>query len=220
VRRLPEQFDPTDLNEAFGAALLAKVPPLEPSAWRKRRVWLALQERPERRPAGRASGAVIAGLVLCGATAASGAMSHFWTSWQRGPEVVAVAPPAVPKREPAAPPPQVKPVAPQVEAPAVAPKAATSKPRAMDPVEASAALMVEAMRARRAGNLARVRELSSEYRVKYPNGGLHEEALALSIEAAAALGDADATRLAALYLQRYPQGRFRGQAQRALGSSR
>lgn len=80
--------------------------------------------------------------------------------------------------------------------------------------------MVEAMRARRNGNFARVRDLSSEYRVKYPSGGLHEEALALSIEAAVALGDADATRLASLYLQRYPQGRFRGQAQRALGSSR
>src|SRR5687768_4772706 len=69
--------------------------------------------------------------------------------------------------------------------------------------ELSAALLVEAMRARRAGSLARVRELSAEYRFKYPGGALHEEAHALSIEAAAALGESDASRLAALYLERY-----------------
>ena len=109
---------------------------------------------------------------------------------------------------------------PQVESVPVAPKPPPSKARAVDPLEQSAQLMVEAMRARRAGQFARVRELSAEYRLKYPSGALHEEALALSIEAAAALGEADASRLAALYLQRYPSGRFRGQAQRALGSSR
>jgi hypothetical protein len=221
VRRVPEQFDPSDPNEAYGAALLAKVGRLEPSSWRKRRVWQALQEGPVRRPLGRPRGAVVAGLVLCGATAASGAMSHFWTSWQRAPAVVATAPPAIPdlpaKAQPRA---LAEPIAPQVQSPSVAPKTAPSKPRPADPAEPSAALMVEAMRARRAGNFGRVRELSSEYRLKYPSGALHEEALALSIEAAAALGDADASRLAGLYLQRYPQGRFRGQAQRALGAAR
>jgi Tfp pilus assembly protein PilF len=80
--------------------------------------------------------------------------------------------------------------------------------------------MVEALRERRAGNLARARELSSEYRLKYPAGALQEEALALSIEAAAALGDDEARRLSASYLQRYPQGRFRAQAQRVLGTPR
>lgn len=85
---------------------------------------------------------------------------------------------------------------------------------------ASAALMVQAMHARRASHFARVWELSTEYRLKYPDGALHEEALALSIEAASALGEEEASRLAAIYLQRYPRGRFRGQAQRALGSAR
>jgi len=219
VRRLPEQFDPTDPNEAFGAALLQKVARLEPSSSRKRRVWLALQERPVRRPLGRTSGAVIAGLVLCGATAASGGITHFWTRWQRSTPVVAVASPtpALPPRTRPAPP---EPVVTPVESLPVAPKPAPSKPRAMDPAEPSAALMVEAMRARRAGNFTRARDLSSDYRLKYPSGALHEEALALSIEAAVALGEADASRLATLYLQRYPQGRFRGQAQRALASSR
>ena len=219
MRRLPEQFDPTDPNEAFGAALLAKVPPLEPSLMRKRRVWVALHRRPVRRPLGRRSGLIAVALVLCGATAASATMSRLWTNWQRSSTVVAAAPATLPEPAPAmrAPAPHV---APHVESPPVAPKAAAPKARAIDPVEQSAALMVEAMRARRAGHFARVRELSSEYRLKYPNGGLNEEALALSIEAAAALGDAEASRLAALYLQRYPSGRFRAQAQRALGSSR
>lgn len=91
-----------------------------------------------------------------------------------------------------------------------------------DPVDppASAALMVEAMRERRAGNVARARELSAEYRAKYPGGALQEESFALSIEAAAALGDDEARRLAATYLQRYPHGRFRAQAERVVGSSR
>jgi hypothetical protein len=225
VRRLPEQFDPTDPTEAYGAALLAKVRPLEPSTSRKRRIWLALQDRPVRRATGRPSGAVIAGLVLCGATAASGAISHFWTRWQPAPEVVAAAPPAIPdpprRGEPSPRAPATQPIESlQAQPPPIVPRSAPSKPRAADQVEPSAAVMVEAMRARRAGNFARARDLSSEYRVKYPTGALHEEALALSIEAAAALGEPDASRLAAAYLQRYPQGRFRGQAQRALGSAR
>jgi hypothetical protein len=219
VRRLPEQFDPTDPNEAFGAALLAKVSGLEPSLMRKRRIWVALHRQPVRRPLGRRSGVLAIGLVLCGATAASATMSRIWTQWQHSSEVVPASPvvqsPPRPAVRALAPP-----VAPQVESPPIAPKPAVPRARANDPVELSAALMVEAMRARRSGNFARVRELSAEYRLKYPSGGLSEEALALSIEAAAALGEADAPRLAALYLQRYPSGRFRVQAQRALGSTR
>jgi hypothetical protein len=49
---------------------------------------------------------------------------------------------------------------------------------------------------------------------------LQEEALALSIEAAAGLGDDEARSLAVLYLRRYPNGRFRAQAQRVVSASR
>jgi hypothetical protein len=218
VRRLPEQFDPMDPNEAFGAALLASVPRLESSPMRKRRVWVALNRAPSHRPLGRRSGALAVALVLCGATAASA--TNIWANWQRSSAVVTAPARTVPDLPPAAVRPSVPPAARQLESPPATPKHAAPKARPVDPVEQSAALMVEAMRARRAGNFARVRELSSEYRLKYPSGGLHEEALALSIEAAAALGEAEGPRLAALYLQRYPNGRFRSQAQRALGSSR
>ena len=220
MRRLPEHFDSTDPIEAYGAALLAKVARLSPSPSRKRRVWLALQARPVRRPLGRATGVVAAGLVLCGATGAGAAMSHLWMGWHRSAVVVATGAPAMPELPPEERPVSAEPIVAQVEAPPVAPKPTPAKPRPVDQAEPSARLMVEAMRARRAGNFARVRELAAEYRLKYPTAALNEEALALAIEAAAALGEGDAPRLAALYLQRYPLGRFRGQAMRALGSAR
>jgi hypothetical protein len=185
---------------------------------RKRRVWIALHRRPVHRPLLRRSGAVVVGLVLCGATAASATISKLWTKWQHT-SAVETAPLAVQAPPPPAARAPLAPAAPAA-APPAAQKPAAPKARAADPVEQSAALMVEAMRARRAGHFARVRELSAEYRLKYPSGALQEEALALSIEAAAALGDPEASRLGALYMQRYPAGRFRGQAQRAVGSSR
>jgi hypothetical protein len=48
------------------------------------------------------------------------------------------------------------------------------------------------------------------------SGPLAEEALALRIEAATARGDKRAPALARSYLARYPNGRYREQAQRAL----
>jgi hypothetical protein len=80
-------------------------------------------------------------------------------------------------------------------------------------------LMIEAMRERRAGNLARALGLASAYRTQNPGGALDEEALALSLQAAAVLGDEEAKPLARLYVQRYPGGRFRAQAQRVLDST-
>ena len=61
--------------------------------------------------------------------------------------------------------------------------------------------------------------LLADYRAKYPDGDLQEEALALSIEAAVARHDPAAPSFAAEYLKRYPNGRFHGQAERALQST-
>jgi hypothetical protein len=93
-------------------------------------------------------------------------------------------------------------------------------PGAPAPSSLAAVLMVEAMQARRGGELARAGELASEYRRRYPEGALKEEALALSLEVAAARSDGEAARLAEQYLQQFPRGRFRSQAERALHAIR
>ena len=146
--------------------------------------------------------------------------------------VTSAVPAEMPVAEPSAQAPVVQPPAVQPterapiahvgNAPSPAKKGPPAKARSAEPSDApaSAALVVEAMRERRAGNFARVRQLSAEYRLQYPGGALQEEALALSIEAGAALGDDEARRLAATYLQRYPRGRFRAQADRVVGSAR
>ncbi len=240
MKRLPEQFDVSNADEAYLASLLRHVERSEATAEQMQRVWTRLESSAPRRPRRRVSGPVIAGLVLCGATVASATMPHVWKRLQRSsieetPPVTArtvVAPRlAAPEALPA---PAVRsdPSEDAVavsEAPAPKPTTAVRKPTASrsptpvaEPVDslASGALMVEAMRERRAGNVRRARELASEYRAKNPAGALHEEALALCVETAAALGDEEARQLAQLYLQRYPRGRFRAAAQRVIDNAR
>jgi hypothetical protein len=254
VKRLPEEFDAANPDEAYLAALLRRVHPADPSAEQMQRVWTTLERSPSRRPRGRASGPVIAGLLLCGATVASATMPHVWKRLHRDsieatPAEATVttagkaehhrAPPVAPRppallSEPAAdttspaeaPAPQVETTiqkSARAERGSEVHRSPSSKSRTtvaeVDSL-ASGALMVEAMRERRAGHIARARELASEYRTKHPAGALQEEALALSFETAAALGDDEATPLARLYLQRYPRGRFRAQAQRVVDNAR
>ncbi len=77
-------------------------------------------------------------------------------------------------------------------------------------------LVFGAMRAlRKEGQPGRALKLLEEYLRRYPNGALAEEAMALSVEAAAARGDGRAKELANRYLTRYPSGQFRGSAERA-----
>ncbi len=80
-----------------------------------------------------------------------------------------------------------------------------------------AELVMEALEARRAGNMVRAARLLGEYRETYPGGALAEEVQALSLEAAAARGDtASAGALAREYLQRFPAGRFRDRVRQVL----
>jgi hypothetical protein len=82
---------------------------------------------------------------------------------------------------------------------------------------AESALLLSAVRAlRRDRDLDRAGILAADYLRLYPQGALAEEALALGIEAAAARGDREAARLGAEYLRRFPGGRFREVAERAL----
>jgi hypothetical protein len=93
LKPLPEQFDVADPNEAYAAALLKDVGPLEPSATRKRRVWNALQRSAAKRPRARFSVPVVAGLVLFGATAASATLPQLWRRFQPAVvEALAIAP--------------------------------------------------------------------------------------------------------------------------------
>jgi hypothetical protein len=106
-----------------------------------------------------------------------------------------------------------------VEAP---PRISSGARRVVPHVAASAgasdvARVHEAARALRgegdAERALRILEASGEVR-----GPLAEEALALRIEAASARGDARAVTLARSYLARYPAGRYRELAERALAS--
>ncbi len=63
---------------------------------------------------------------------------------------------------------------------------------------------------------ARAGRLLAEYLARYPHGALAEEAVALSIEAAAARHSASAAVFAERYLRDYPNGRFRHTAEQAL----
>lgn len=77
--------------------------------------------------------------------------------------------------------------------------------------------VAEAVRAlRKQGDAAKAQALLDQYLRSNPRGALAEDALALSIEAAAARKDPRAADYARRYLARYPNGRFRSVAERAL----
>lgn len=87
------------------------------------------------------------------------------------------------------------------------------EPAAADP---EAVLVVDATRAlRHEHDPARALGLLATYRARFPSGDLFEESLILTIEAKSSLDDAEAGSLAHEYLRRYPQGRFRGPAEKA-----
>jgi hypothetical protein len=65
----------------------------------------------------------------------------------------------------------------------------------------------------------RAAKLLDQYLKAYPHGALAEEALALSIEAAADLHSAAVTGFAQRYLREYPKGRFRRTAEQALAAA-
>ena len=87
------------------------------------------------------------------------------------------------------------------------------KPRAgEDPSQ-----VAEAVRAlRKQGDAARAQALLDQYLKANPHGALAEDALALSIEAAAARKDPRAADYARRYLAKYPNGRFKSVAERVL----
>jgi hypothetical protein len=115
-----------------------------------------------------------------------------------------------------------------VEAPATtveAPSAPHAAPRGTARVrpESSedATHVVEAIQALRTErDPSRARELLNDYLKTHPNGVLSEDALALSIEAASAQHDPRAADYARRYLAKFPRGKYRDLANRAIQQQR
>jgi hypothetical protein len=104
---------------------------------------------------------------------------------------------------------------PRSEAPRAAPRRPQPEARTAgeDPTQ-----VLEAVRAlRKQGDAAKAQALLDRYLDANPRGALSEDALALSIEAAAARKDPRAAVYARRYLERFPHGRFRNLALRAAG---
>lgn len=226
MKPLREHLDDPDLSLRAGAALLAKVPPLELSAMQRRRIRAridAVSEEPRSlrwlRPA-----FAVPVLLIVGVAGATVGPRIYRTvvpqhSFEQEPPTFKA--PATPAAQPRAAAPIAAPAAPSLpesitpeelaaEKPAPAPRASQSGP--------GATLMMEALQARRAGDTARAQQLTAEYQKKYPNGALKEEALAIAFEAAASRKDPSAAKLAQKYLASFPKGRFRAQAEQVLAN--
>lgn len=160
-----------------------------------------------------------AGVLLLGATAAAAA-GYRWLAPAapqppESPQLRVVPaelePRAVAPAAPVAPEPEVVAEPAPIERPSEARSAAKPRP-GEDPTQ-----VAEAVRAlRKQGDPARAQALLDQYLKSNPRGALSEDALALSIEAAVARKDPRAAEYARRYLARYPNGRFRAQAERAL----
>src|SRR5688572_30508540 len=90
----------------------------------------------------------------------------------------------------------------------------SSRVRAYSEDPSEVVMAVEALRKQR--DPARAAKLLAQYLAAHPGGALVEEAVALSIEAAAARHDPAAADFARRYLRDYPNGRFRQTAEAAL----
>jgi hypothetical protein len=224
MKPLREHLEDPDFTVRAGAALLAKVPPLELSATQRRRIRARIDAAAEQ-PRGlrflRPAFALPVLLVVGVASATVGPrlfravmpQHSFEQAPPAAPTPHAAAPQAhVPAALPAAPEPTgaIAPEDLEPEKPAPLPHASSTGP--------GASLMMEALQARRAGDTARAQQLTAEYQKKYPNGALKEEALAIAFESAAARKDPSATRLAQKYLAAFPRGRFRPQAEQVLSN--
>lgn len=194
----------------------------------KTRVWAALQQASEKgTPRFRALGlgafkkvALAASLFAFAATAA-GAIGGRWIAKRvaalrtpSAPAVVHERPRVVRRLAQATPPPVVEPARPPLPPPAKRPAVREVEAPRFHPVAASPARertqVLDALIAlRRDHDPERAQALLDPYLQRSRHGALREEALVLAIEAADARSDrAGAARLARVYQDEYPGGRF------------
>jgi hypothetical protein len=157
-------------------------------------------------------------LVAAGATAAA-TLGQRWIEQRNRAAAVAPAAPALAKTDdaPVARVAEARPVVAPDEVPASEPASVRRyanrvRPRSEDPSEVVRAVDV----LRNQHDPARAAKLLAQYLAAHPHGALAEEAVALSIEAAAARHDPAAADFARRYLREYPNGRFRQTAEAAL----
>jgi hypothetical protein len=237
VKRLIDEqgLESTDqhLAELFRAAA-----PFEADPFRKRRVFVSLS-RIESRGAPRfwLRPVIIATLLVSGtATAALGHryVAHGTGFFGFGPPAVSPAPSVKPQTPvtaaraavgPAdsnnAPPADGEPVDSLADAveppPSVVHPAAKGGAHARADSSEDATHVVEAIQALRTErDPSRAQSLLNDYLKTHPNGVLSEDALALSIEAASAQHDPRAADYARRYLAKFPHGKYRDLANRAV----
>jgi hypothetical protein len=222
MKRLRDIEQPSAL-EAKAQALVDAVEPLSASQSRMMRVRQRL-DAPRRAPLLRRLPALaIAGLVATFGASAFAAVRLYVASVAPQSEAVEIDAPApaptAPKRvhkgerEPREADTREVEVEPRVR-PRMRAKA-QSTPQAE--LAADSELIHRAVKAlRRDNNPALAARLLEADRARAAKGPLAEEALSLRIEAAVALDNDAAPRLAREYLSRYPNGRYKGIAQRAL----
>jgi len=216
MKRLLDEAEPT-----LGTltALIASAEPHQPSPFAKRHVHSRLMRALEggassKRRLVRPALLACAAVFVAASAAAAGYTLLSVKKYEPVAPIASVAPPAEVHRKvthvaPAPAPLPAEP-APAVEQPSAR---RVDKPRAgEDPSQ-----VAEAVRAlRKQGDAARAQALLDQYLKTNPHGALAEDALALSIEAAAARKDPRAADYARRYLSKYPHGRFKSVAERVL----
>jgi hypothetical protein len=229
MKRLLDEDESLAASERGLRDLFASAEPYKADPFRKRRVLVKVLSRQGRSMPRVLKGALIAALL--GATATAAAVSGGWVEELLADadtpgleQVTAPLPAPLPARA-SKPPPQAPPETeePQSEATPPPPAATQRKPnakaaeRSRRKSEEDATELLDAMRALRAErDPVRAQGLLDEYMKSHPNGVLSEDALALSIEAAAARRDPKAKDHARRYLAKFPNGKYVSLATRAL----
>ena len=207
LRDLVQASRDPDLSEETKQAVYASVLTRQPTRRSGARVAML-------RPA-----VVFTVLLLAGGATAAATLGQRWIENKRRPlpVVPAVAPAAkrldLPAPSQAQPAVANAPVEIRRTEPPI-PRRRSSRVRAYSEDPSEVVMAVEALRKQR--DPARAAKLLAQYLAAHPGGALVEEAVALSIEAAAARHDPAAADFARRYLRDYPNGRFRQTAEAAL----